>query len=86
MGGIEPDLVEPRRSQLDQIYAGETPEEHAERMERYESALSYYDIRIEEFMQNLKTSARDERAQAEEISRKQEAAEGEQLLTQIAAI
>lgn len=43
MGGIEPELVEPVLSSLEQKYAAETPEQKAERMARYQKAFEEYD-------------------------------------------
>jgi hypothetical protein len=43
MQNIEPELCSDQLVLLDELYAGETPEEHAERMKRYERAYVLFD-------------------------------------------
>ncbi len=50
MFGIEPDLVTVRLPLLEQKYRGESPEEHAARMERYQRAYEEYDRKALEWM------------------------------------
>lgn len=45
MREIEPDLTTDRQPQLEQLYAGETPEQATERFERYARAYEEYDRR-----------------------------------------
>lgn len=86
MGGIEPDLLHPRVDDLAAIYAGETPEQHAARMKRYDEAFQQYDARIAELKSRVHDEERDVRRQAEEASLAQDKEAEEGLLTQIASL
>jgi hypothetical protein len=49
MGSIEPDLTLDMLPVLDEIYLDETPEEHAERMQRYAFAIQEFKRQSQEF-------------------------------------
>ena len=64
MADIEPDLLSYNIDLLDEYYAGENDEEHAERMARYEAAYAAFDRAFEEFMASIQEEVRDTRRTA----------------------
>jgi hypothetical protein len=76
MADIEPDLLLANIPTLDQKYQGETPEEHAARMKRYEAAYKKFDAEFSKFMSEVndkvKVSKRNTLKEAEEKARNQE--------------
>ena len=64
MADIEPDLITTNLPHLDEKYAGETPEQKAARMARYEAAYARYDAVFTEWLANLKGVVNDTRHQA----------------------
>ena len=89
MSVIELDLVPPRVDQLSSLYAGETPEQHTARMQRYTEAFARYDKRheayIRDVMSQIHNDSRKERMSAEQKAREQDIQQGEELLSQIAS-
>jgi hypothetical protein len=64
MRSIEPDLLSFNIPKLDGHYAGETPEERAERMDRYRVAYEQFDIVLERFMASVQNEVRSSRRQS----------------------
>lgn len=58
MAGIEPELLLSRIPMLDALYAGESPEEHEARMEKYAVAYKKFDAALKAFMTDVNGSAR----------------------------
>lgn len=56
MGAIEPDLTLAMIPQLDEIYKHETTEEHAERMQRYATAMQEFQKRSQLFTDDVKAA------------------------------
>jgi esterase/lipase len=76
MADIEPDLLLANIPTLDQKYTGETPEEHAARMKRYEASYKKFDAEFSKFMtevnEKVKTTKRTTLKEAEEQAKNQE--------------
>lgn len=76
MADIEPDLLLANIPTLDQKYAGESAEEHAARMKRYEAGYKKFDAEFAKFMsevnEKVKVSKRNTLKEAEEKARNQE--------------
>lgn len=71
---IEPDLLLENLSTLDAKYEGETPEQKAERMKRYEAAYAKFDAEFAKFMNDVNEEVRVSRRtalQAKEAAAKQ---------------
>ncbi|MBI1812702.1 hypothetical protein HYR82_02890 [Candidatus Peregrinibacteria bacterium] len=77
MAEIEPDLLLANIPTLDAKYAGESAEDHAARMKRYEAAYKAFDEEFAAFMADVndqvRTSRRDSLKTNEEKDRTQEA-------------
>jgi len=80
MGDIEPELVSSVIPALAARYAGETPDAHTSRMERYKRAFEEYDRRCAEYLRGLRSDVATFRKQ----SRK--AVEGRQRSAEQAAL
>lgn len=64
MGDIEPDLVSDAAETLDQKYAGESPEQKAGRMARYQAAFAEYDVQYKEYMDAMNAEVNAYRQEA----------------------
>lgn len=64
MGTIEPELLSKNLPSLVDKYGNETAGARAERMQRYQAAFRRYDETYGRWIHNLRTVARDQRADA----------------------
>jgi hypothetical protein len=76
MVDIEPDLLIENIPGLDAKYAGETPEQHTARMQRYDAAYKKFDEEFNKFMvdvdHKVRTTRRDSLHEKEQEARKDE--------------
>ena len=64
MSHIEPELVTDVAKTLDEKYKGETPEQHARRMDRYDLAFERYEKSYADYMATLDTQVTRYRREA----------------------
>ncbi|MCK5017645.1 MAG: hypothetical protein KAS32_11325 [Candidatus Peribacteraceae bacterium] len=64
MKNIEPDLLSDNLSKIKEQHAGETEEEHKERMERYKVAFAKYDELYVQWLTRVKTAVKEKREEA----------------------
>ena len=75
MQDIEPELTSSRVHGLKEKYANETPEEHAERMARYDRAFGEYERTKERYLSALHHNRQHDRQALEESDRQREQAQ-----------
>ncbi len=73
MAEIEPDLMLESIPTLDAKYQGETPEDHAKRMKRYEAAYKKFDAEFNAFMAEVNAEVRTTKRSA--LEAKEQAAQ-----------
>jgi esterase/lipase len=90
MRTIDPELTSDQLPLLAAKYAGETPEQKAERMKRYKVAFDKYDAAFEQYMQALTSDVhaikREARVTAEQKDREEEQKKESDLLSQMQAL
>lgn len=83
MSHIEPELVTDAAKTLEEKYKNETPENHAQRMKRYDLAFERYEQAYGEYMATLDTQVTRYRRQAFSHTELEDRASDQTLLDQI---
>ncbi len=72
MGGIEPELMSESLKTLNILMADDTPEERAERTERYKNAFEEFDSQLATYEQNMNVRYLDRRKTVLQAMERQE--------------
>ena len=83
MAEIEPDLLLTNIPLLDKKYAGETPEEKAVRMKRYEVAYKEFDRQFSEFMVDVNGEVRTTKRKSLEAKEEESHQSDQQVLSSL---
>lgn len=83
MVNIEPDLVLEHLPYLDELYAGESEADRAERMARYEAAYKKFDEEFQNFMGEVHEEVRSSRREALKAKEIRDRAEEQTQLTNL---
>ena len=81
MAHIEPELTSAQAKTLTEKYKGETPDQHAARMQRYELAFERCQQSYDEYMQTLDTQVKRYRKEAFTHAETQDRSRDENVLT-----
>lgn len=85
MEKIEPELLLKNVSSLDSKYAGETPEEHEARMNRYAAAYALFDTELEKFMSGIHQSVHVNKRTALRAAEAQDKTQEQNVLNSLAS-
>ncbi len=83
MRDIEPDLTSDMLPTLDAKYAGETAEEHADRMDRYEQAYAIFNNSLQQMSHYMYAYVQQTKGQAQSERRARESAQASSDLSSV---
>ena len=85
MADIEPDLLLQNIPTLDAQYAGESPEQHESRLQRYAVSYKKFDLALAEFMADVNGNVRSTQRAALREKEEEAKAEEQNALTSLAS-